>query len=187
MGHDRGHFAHGGEAIAQPLALLDLFDVREVLEEHGRAHRLTRIVPDQGQRVANHGVGGLQAQLCAIGQRLQLKRATEHADDVGMFVKDVGVGAPADLAGREAKQPARLVIDEDQRAIAIDREDAVAHVPDHVPEEHVFELRRVHAFRHQHVCRGRLQQSACPERWQRLNALSRCDYRIWIMDYFGVK
>ena len=52
--------ADGGEAIAQALALLDLLDVREVLEEERRADRLPIVIADERQRVADHGVGGLE-------------------------------------------------------------------------------------------------------------------------------
>ena len=34
-----GHFAERGESIAQPLALLELLDLREILEEHHGAER----------------------------------------------------------------------------------------------------------------------------------------------------
>ena len=67
-----------------------------------------------------------------------------------MFVKDVGVGLAAEVAGGEVEEPARLVIEEHDAAVAFDGEHAVAHVPDHVPEEHVFVPGRFRlAFCHQ--------------------------------------
>jgi hypothetical protein len=84
---------------SKPAALLDLLDVGEVLEEQRRADWLAVIVANQRQRVADHGVGGFQPQLGAVGQRLELERAAEDAHDVGVFVKDIGVGHADDIAG----------------------------------------------------------------------------------------
>ena len=60
----------------------------------------------------------------------------------GCSMEDVGVGLPGDVAGGEVKEPARLVIEQHDGAVPFDREHAIAHVPDHVPEEHVLVPRR---------------------------------------------
>ena len=74
------------------------------------------LVADERQRVADHLVGGLQAQLGAVGQRRQLEGAAEHAHDVGMLAEDVGVRLPEIVGiGRQAENPAGLVVDAARR------------------------------------------------------------------------
>ena len=47
VGDHGRHLAHRGEPIPQALALLELLDPREVLEEHGRADHPVVVVPHQ--------------------------------------------------------------------------------------------------------------------------------------------
>ena len=90
VGDAGGHLAERREPVAQPLAFLELLDLREVLEEHHRADRLVLIVPDLRERVADHAVEVLQPQLGAIRQMAQLEGASQHADDVGPVPQHVG-------------------------------------------------------------------------------------------------
>ena len=148
MRHHRGHLADRGQPIAQPLALLDLLDVRQVLEKQRRADRFAVIVANQRQRVADHGVGGLEPQLGAVGQRLQFKRAAEDADDIGMLVEHVGIRLPGDRSGRrQVEQPARFVVEQHEAALAVNGQHAIPHVPHHVAEEHVLRAGRSASLR----------------------------------------
>ena len=79
------HLAERHEAIAQALALFELLDFREVLEEQRDAGRAAVLVAHVRQRVADHFAGRLQPQLGAVGQVAQLERAVQHAHHVGMF------------------------------------------------------------------------------------------------------
>ena len=138
MRHHRGHFAHGGQPIAQALALFHLLDVGEVLEKQRRADGLANFVAHQRQGVADHRVGGLQAELRAVGQRLQLERAAQHANDVGVLMKDVGVPRADDVVARlQREQAPGFVVDDDEAAVAVDRQHPISHVPHHVAEEGV--------------------------------------------------
>ena len=76
----RGHLAERGQPIAQPLALLELLDARQVLEEERRADVAPARVLDERQRVADHLAGVLQPQLGAVGQVRQLERAGDDAE-----------------------------------------------------------------------------------------------------------
>ena len=134
--HDGRHLAHRREAVAQPLALFHLLDVREVLEEQRGAYRRPAFVAHERQGVAQHGIGGRQAKLGAIGKRFELEGAAKHAHHVWMAVQHVRVGhADNGIAGPQSEQPPGLIVDEDEVALAIDRQDAVAHIGDHVAEE----------------------------------------------------
>ncbi len=137
MRHHGGHFADGCEPVAKPFAFLDLLDVGEVLEEQRRANRFAVIVAHQRQRVTDHRVGRLEAQLRAIRQRLQFERAAQHAHDVGMFVEKIRVELSGHIARRQPEQPPRFIVQEDDSPGTIDSQDAVAHVSHHVAEEHV--------------------------------------------------
>jgi hypothetical protein len=122
------------------------------VEEQRRADRLAVVVAHQRQGVADHRVGGLEAQLGAVGQRLQLEGAAEHADDVRMLAKNVGIGQPVDGAGFQVKEPARLVVQQDEAALPVDGQHAIAHVSHHVAEEHVQMPGRLSGWLgHQHV------------------------------------
>jgi hypothetical protein len=140
------------------------------------------IITNQRQGVADHRIRGFQAQLGAVGQQLHFEGAAEHAHDVGMLVEDVGVRPSLDRLRLQLEQPSRLVVEEDNAASAVHGQHTVAHISHHVAEKHV-ELpgRMSRWLGHQHQLPSRNEQSPCPERQQRLNALSRCDYIIWIM------
>ena len=74
MRHHGSHFADRGEPIAEPLAFLDLLDVREVLEEERRADGVVFVIADERQRVADHLVGGFEPQFGTVWQRLSFQR-----------------------------------------------------------------------------------------------------------------
>ena len=138
VGDGRGHLAQRRQPIAQPFALLELFDPGEVLEEHRRADGHALAVADERQRVAEHLVGRRQAQLGAVGEEGQFVGPGQHADDAGMGVEHLGERPPeVALAGRQAEDPARLVVDEHELAGPVDRQHAVAHVRNQVAEEGV--------------------------------------------------
>ena len=71
----RRHLAERGEPVAQALALFELLDARQVLEEERRADVAPARVLDLRQRVADHLAGVLQPQLGAVGQVRQLEGA----------------------------------------------------------------------------------------------------------------
>ena len=98
----RGHLAERGQPIAQPLALFELLDVRQVLEEQRRADRSRpRSSLHLRQRVADHLVGALQPQLGAVRQVRQLERAAQRPGR-----RRAGPGAPRRTAGRYRRPPA---------------------------------------------------------------------------------
>ena len=75
----RRHLAERGQPVAQALALLELLDARQVLEEQRRADVAAARVLDVRQRVADHLAGVLQPQLGAVGQVRQLERPGDDA------------------------------------------------------------------------------------------------------------
>ena len=93
-----GHLAERRQPIAQPLALLELLDLRQILEEQHRADRRAVVVLDLRQRVADHAVELLQPQLGAVRQVAQLERADSTRMTSGRVAQDVGE-RPADVAG----------------------------------------------------------------------------------------
>ena len=89
VGHDRRHLADRRQPVAQPLALLHLLDVGQVLEEQApRPTTTPASLADQRQAVADHRVGGLQPHLGAAGQRRPIEHAAQHAQDVRVFAQD---------------------------------------------------------------------------------------------------
>ena len=98
----RGHLAERGEAVAQPFALFELLDARQVLEEQRRAGQPPARIVDLRKRVADDLVRALQPQLGAIGQvrqvegpgddprdlRLLLEDARERLPDVGVSLRE---------------------------------------------------------------------------------------------------
>ena len=97
---------------------------------------LVVLVANERQGVADDLVGRLQAQFGAVGQGRQLERAAEHADDVGVAAEHVGERlAQVVEVGGQAENAAGFVVDQHERAGAVDGQHAVAHVGDHVAEE----------------------------------------------------
>ena len=136
--HRRRHFAERGEPIAQALALLELLDARQILEEQRRAARLAVVVADQRERIADDLAGRLQPQLDAIRQVAQFERAGNDPDDVVMDAQDVGIlAADVGSGGRQPEDAIGLVVHDRQGALAGDCQHAVAHAVDHVAEEAV--------------------------------------------------
>ena len=129
------HLTERRKPIAQALAFLELLHLREVLEEHHGAGRLPAIVFHLRQRVADDAVEVFQPQLGAIRQMAQLERAPKHADHVGTIAQYVSK-RPADVTGR-TRQPensVRLVVHQREGAIALERDDTVAHAAHDVAE-----------------------------------------------------
>ena len=82
----RRHFPERRQPIAQPLALLELFDARQILEEQRRAGDRRRGVPDLRQRVADHLARALEPQLGAVGQVRQLEGAGDDPADLRLVL-----------------------------------------------------------------------------------------------------
>ena len=63
----------------------------------------------------------------------------EHADDVGALAEAPRANGRPMSPGRrgERENPVRLVVHQRERAVAVNRDDAVAHAADEVPEEPV--------------------------------------------------
>jgi hypothetical protein len=141
VGHRRRHLTERGEPIAQPFALLDLLDPRQVLEEERGAGDGPGLVVDQRQRVADHGAGRLEAEFDAVGQVVQLEGAGQHPDDVLVRAQHVGVGASEVRRIRRQREDAvRLGIHHGDGAVAGHGQHAVAHAGDHLPEEAIVEV-----------------------------------------------
>ena len=64
----RGHLAERRQPVAQPLALLELLDPRQVLEEQRRARDLARGVAHLRQRVADDPAGALSRISARLGR-----------------------------------------------------------------------------------------------------------------------
>ena len=128
------------QAVAQPLAFLELLDPREVPEEHRRADDRAVVVADQRERVADHLARRLDPHLDAVRQMMQIEGARQHADDVRMIVQDVRQRLTEIVGARvDAEDPVGLVVDERQPPVAGDRQHAVAHARHDVPEEGVID------------------------------------------------
>ena len=92
VGDHGGHLSNRCKTIAQTLALLELFNAGQVLEEHGRPDHVAIVGADERERVADHLVRGLEPHLDAVRQMVQIERTGEHADDVRVIAKDGGIG-----------------------------------------------------------------------------------------------
>jgi hypothetical protein len=132
----RGHLAERRQAVAQALALDELFHLGEILEEHHAADSRSLIVAHLRQRVPDDTIEILEPQLCAVRQVAELERARQHADDRGPFAQHFHEGA-ADVRGmsRQRENPVRLVVHQRERAVAPEGDDAVAQAVDDVTEE----------------------------------------------------
>ncbi len=133
-----GHLAERREPIAQPLALFELLDARQVLEEECRAGQLTAQVAYLRQRVADHLAGALQPELGAVGQVRQLERPRHDSRQFRLVLEDAGKRL-ADV-GRPGFEPENAVCDlvhDRDPAVARHCEDAVPEVPDEVAVEDV--------------------------------------------------
>ena len=138
----RRHLANGRQAIAKPLALLELLDAREVLEEHRHAGDLSRIVADERERVADHFPRRPQPRFGAVRQQMQLKSREQLANDVGVGAEHFGNRFSQVVGARlHAKNPVALLVQQRNRACSRNREHPVAHPRDDVPEEGVGGLR----------------------------------------------
>ena len=138
-----GHLAERRQPIAEPLAFLELFHLREILEEHHGPKRGAAAVLHLRERVPDDAVQILQPQLGAVREVAHLERAREHADDRGTALEHVGEG-PADVArpARQRENPVGLVVHQREGAVAVERDDAIAEAADDVPEKRVFSRHR---------------------------------------------
>jgi hypothetical protein len=101
VGDRRGHLAERRQAIAEPLALLELLDARQVLEEEGGADVAPRVVLHVRQRVADHLAGVLEAHFGAVGQVRQVEGARDHTQHVRGVLEHFAE-VPADVRWRAA-------------------------------------------------------------------------------------
>ncbi len=132
------HLAERHETIAQALALFELLDLREVLEEQRDAGRAAALVAHVRQRVADHLARRLQPQLGAVGQVAQLERAVQHAHHVGMLGQHLReVAADRALRPLDLENSRGFAVDFGDVAVARNRQDAVAHAGDEMAEEAV--------------------------------------------------
>ena len=93
VGDRRRHLAQRGQAVAQSLALFQLFDAGQVLEEKRRAGHLALRVAHLRKRVADHLSGPLETQLGTIGEVGLLEAAGNDPRNVGDFPQDLRVVA----------------------------------------------------------------------------------------------
>ena len=92
VGDGRRHFAERGQPVAQPVALFDLLDARQVLEEQRRAHRAALVVVDVRERVADRAARLAQPHLGAVRQVVGVEGLA---------------GAPAHTSGQSASTSAK--------------------------------------------------------------------------------
>ena len=107
----RRHLAERRQPVAQPLALFDLLDARQVLEEQRRADHPAVVVVDVRERVADRAARLAQPHLGAVGQVVAVERLLQDARDFGAVVQDFGE-RPADVrraaaSGRARGRPCR--------------------------------------------------------------------------------
>ena len=100
----RGHLAERREPVAQALALLDLLDARQVLEEQRRADHPAVVVVDVRERVADRAAGLAQPHFGAVGQVVAVERLLQDAHDFGHVVQDFGE-RPADVVRPRPGRP----------------------------------------------------------------------------------
>ena len=132
------HLAERNQPIAQALAFLELFDLREVLEEQRDAGRTAPLVTNVRQRVADHLARRFEPQLGAVGQVAQLEGAVQHPHHVRMFCQHHGeVPADGTLRSLDLENPRGFAVHFGDVAVARNRQDAVAHAPDQMTEEAV--------------------------------------------------
>ena len=133
-----GHLAERGEPIAQPLALFELLDPGQVLEEQRRPDIAAARVLDQRECVADDLAAVLQAQLGAVGQMRNLERPGDDANNVGDLTQHFAE-MPPDVAGArlQAEHAIGDLVHDRQLAVAGDGDHAVAQVPDQVLVEPV--------------------------------------------------
>ena len=130
------HLAERHQSIAQALALFELFDLRQVLEEQRNAARAAPLVPDVRQRVADHLARRLETQLGAVGQMAQLECAVQDSHHVGMFRQHDGeVPADSPLGALDLENPRRFAVHLGDVAVSRNRQHAIPHAGDEVPEE----------------------------------------------------
>ena len=131
-----GHFAQRDEAIAQALALFELFDLRQVLEKQRYAGRSPPLVAHMRQRVPDDLTGRLQSQFGAVGQMAQLEGAVQHPDHIGMFRQHFReMAADGVLRPLELKNTLRFAVDFRDLPVAGNRQHAIAHPSHQAAEE----------------------------------------------------
>ena len=132
----RRHLAERDEAIAEALALFELLDLREVLEEQRDAGGAAVLVAHVRQRVADHLARRLQPQLGAVRQVAQLERAVQHAHHVRVLGEHDGeVTADDALRALDLENSRGLAVHFGDVAVARDRQHAIAHAADQAAEE----------------------------------------------------
>lgn len=134
----RRHFADRGQPIPEAFAFLDLFDARQVREEHRRADRVPRVGVDVRERVADDLARSLQPQFGAVGEQCRVRRGIECLHDLGIVQEHIPE-RPSDVSGvrLDVEDPLRLVVDERDALVRRDRQHAVPHRGDDAPEEGV--------------------------------------------------
>ena len=90
----RGHLAERRQPVAQPLALFDLLDARQILEEQRRADHPAVVVVDVRQRVADRAARLAQPHLGAVRQVVAVERLLQDARHFGAVVSTSGNGRP---------------------------------------------------------------------------------------------
>ena len=131
-----GHLAERRQPVAQPLALLELLDPRQVLEEErGPRHPPARILHLR-DRVADDFVRALQPQLGAIREVRQVERPGDDARHFRPALEHAREGPPdVGPARRESQNAVGDIVHDGDRAVDGDRQDTVAQAPDQVAVE----------------------------------------------------
>ena len=182
VGDHGGHLADGGQTVAQPFALFELLDARQVLEEHRRADDVAVVVAHERERVADH----LALTASAASRRGSAggavrRRAVSTRTTSGWSFSTSATGWPMSPAcGSMPNTRYASSLMSASRAVARDRQHAVAHAGDDVPEEGVVDAARREARRAgrgravaRHACRQAADRSGECGLWSRAATRSR--------------
>ena len=133
-----GHLTDGGQPVAQTLAFLELFHASQILEEHRRADHLVVVVSDEREGVADDPPRKTEPELRAIREQVQIEDVREQAHHLWVVAQNLR-DRSSDVVGaaRDPENAIRLIVDDRQSAVAIQRQYAVPHARHDVSEERV--------------------------------------------------
>jgi hypothetical protein len=133
-----GHLADGGQPVAQAFAFLELLHASQVLEEHRRADHAVVVVPDERERVSDDSARKAKPELRAIREQVQVEYVRQQPYHLWVVAQHLRGRSPEVVgATLDPENAVGLVVDNRECAIAIQRQYAVAHACDHMPEERV--------------------------------------------------
>ena len=131
-----GHLAERREPVAQPLALLELLDARQVLEEERGPGQPSARILHLRDRVADDLVRALQPQLGAVREVRQIERPGDDARHFRLALEDARERPPdVGPSRRQSQNAVGDVVHDGDRAVDGHGQHAVAEAPDQVAVE----------------------------------------------------